>query len=251
MNDRNQERFLDRIQAALKRGGPARAPAVGSDRESQRAVLERIRQRTFSDHQMLLDRLTAAAEPLNLDVIRVGDASAAARWIAGLVREKAPEWGSEKQVVAWQHPLIDRLELSDALADQQVPVYTVGAVDPDRAERQREEIRSRVIDAYIGVTAADFCVVESATLVLKARPGQARSVSLVPSIHVAVIERHQLIENLTELYALLRHLPEHRSEGLTNAMTFISGPSKTADIEAMLVHGAHGPREVHICVIAK
>jgi L-lactate dehydrogenase complex protein LldG len=50
------------------------------------------------------------------------------------------------------------------------------------------------------------------------------------------------------LYALLSFDPDVHREGLTNCMTFISGPSKTADVEATMVHGAHGPREVHLIV---
>ena len=77
----------------------------------------------------------------------------------------------------------------------------------------------------------------------------SRSTSLVPSIHIAVIHMDQIIADLKELFALLKWDPEYSSEGLTNCMTFISGPSKTADIEATMVHGAHGPREVYIFVI--
>jgi L-lactate dehydrogenase complex protein LldG len=84
---------------------------------------------------------------------------------------------------------------------------------------------------------------------MRTRAGQARSVSLVPAIHIAVIELKQIIADLKELYALLKWDPQEKKEGLTNCMTFISGPSKTADIEATMVRGAHGPREVHVYVI--
>ena len=90
---------------------------------------------------------------------------------------------------------------------------------------------------------------DSATMVMRTRSGQARTVSLLPSIHVAVIEFGQIIADLKELYALLKWDPHTCKEGLTNCMTFISGPSKTADIEATMVHGAHGPREVHLFVV--
>jgi len=90
---------------------------------------------------------------------------------------------------------------------------------------------------------------DTATLVMRTRPGQARSVSLVPSIHIAVIRLDQIIADLKELYALIKGDSEVKKEGLTNCMTFISGPSKTADVEATMVHGAHGPREVYIYVI--
>jgi L-lactate dehydrogenase complex protein LldG len=83
---------------------------------------------------------------------------------------------------------------------------------------------------------------------MTARPGHARSVSLVPAIHIAVIEIRSIIANLKELYALIKH-GDGLPGGLTNCMTFITGPSKTADIEAVMVHGAHGPRELYLYVI--
>jgi L-lactate dehydrogenase complex protein LldG len=54
---------------------------------------------------------------------------------------------------------------------------------------------------------------------------------------------------MKELFALLRWDERFQAEGLSNYMSFISGPSKTADIEATMVHGAHGPREVHLIIL--
>ncbi|MBT4090523.1 MAG: LUD domain-containing protein, partial [Deltaproteobacteria bacterium] len=70
-----------------------------------------------------------------------------------------------------------------------------------------------------------------------------------PSIHMAVIELNQIIENLGEFYFLQKWDPIQKKEGLTNCMTLISGPSKTGDIELIMVHGAHGPCELHLFVI--
>jgi len=92
-------------------------------------------------------------------------------------------------------------------------------------------------------------VAGSATLVMRTRPDQPRAVSLVPSIHVAVITLDQIIESLEELYFRLNWDPKEQAEGLTNCMTFISGPSKTGDIELVMVHGAHGPRQLIVYVI--
>ena len=84
---------------------------------------------------------------------------------------------------------------------------------------------------------------------LPIRPGQPRSISLVPSIHIAVITADQILANFKELYALLRWGSKGDGVELDNCLSFISGPSKTADIEATLVHGAHGPRELILIVL--
>jgi L-lactate dehydrogenase complex protein LldG len=60
----------------------------------------------------------------------------------------------------------------------------------------------------------------------------------------------QIISSLKELYARLLWDPEEAQTGLTNCMTFITGPSKTADIELEMVQGAHGPRQVWIYLIS-
>ncbi len=73
--------------------------------------------------------------------------------------------------------------------------------------------------------------------------------SLVPAVHVAVLTLDQMLANLTELYALLEQDRIAHKNGLTHHMVFISGPSKTADIELTMVHGAHGPREMHLVVV--
>jgi len=112
-----------------------------------------------------------------------------------------------------------------------------------------EKFYSKAENAFIGITSADYCIAETATLTMKTRPGQPRCVSLLPSIHVAVVRLDQILWNLKELYLLLKWDSYEQAEGITDCMTFISGPSKTADIEATLVHGAHGPRELYLFVL--
>jgi L-lactate dehydrogenase complex protein LldG len=244
----NQENFINTIKRAL--GKPKTESRVEDDlfggdvSAESRAILERIQNRSAADRKKLLDTLIDAAGPINLEVIACDDTGAVTTAITALVREKEPEWGDQKRVVAWAHPLIEHLNLAAALAEQNVPLFVT-----ELKKTTDQNIRQQVIDAYIGITSADFCMADTATLVMRTRPGHARTVSLVPAIHIAVITRDQIIADLKELYALLTWDPQERKEGLTNCLTFVSGPSKTADIEATMVHGAHGPREVHLFVI--
>jgi len=247
MSTANQQEFINRIKMAL--GKPFAKSRQTEDLFSSgmspetRVILERVKNRSAADRQKLLGTLIEAAGPINLTVIPCDDIGAVTAGIAGLVSAKEPEWGSQKSVAAWQHPLIESLNLTDALSGQDVPV-----VFADLQKTDADSLRRRISDSYIGITSADFCMADTATLVMRTRPGQARTVSLLPSIHVAVIGIDRLIADLKELYALLKWDPQESKEGLTNCMTFISGPSKTADIEATMVHGAHGPREVYVFV---
>ncbi|MGD2037177.1 MAG: lactate utilization protein [Desulfobacterales bacterium] len=249
MNKSNQAEFINRVKRALgKPLAESRQKADFLNREmpaETRFILERIKNRTAEERKKLLETLIKAAEPINLKVIPAKGIGAVATAITELVRDKDPEWGDPKSVAAWQHPLIESLNLPAALSEQGVPV-----VFTDLQKTDELNLRRRVIASYIGVTSADFCMADTATLVMRARPGQARTVSLLPSIHIAVIELDQIVADLKELYALLKWDPLKSKEGITNCMSFISGPSKTADIEATMVDGAHGPREVYTFVIA-
>jgi L-lactate dehydrogenase complex protein LldG len=70
-------------------------------------------------------------------------------------------------------------------------------------------------------------------------------ISLVPPVHICLLDRTRIVANLTELLSLV-HKEFYLTGGPPLAMTFISGPSRTADIELTLTRGVHGPREVHV-----
>jgi L-lactate dehydrogenase complex protein LldG len=257
MDTSKQAAFINRIRSALghssHRGRPLNGLFSGRRTAEINRILDRIKNRSHAERLQLLDKLIEMAEPINLKVVVLNDPASVTAAIGDLIREKDPEWGRQKRVVTWAHELIESLNLPAALADQNVPVYITelkgSDADKDFEERERERLRKHIVDSYIGITSADFCMAETASLVMRTRPGQARSVSLVPSIHISVIHLDQIIADLKELYALIQWDSECSQEGLTNCMTFISGPSKTADVEATMVHGAHGPREVYIYVM--
>jgi L-lactate dehydrogenase complex protein LldG len=257
MNTSHQEAFIGNIRSALGKS-PNDLPGENNlctsrFTEETQVILDRIKNRSPAERQQLLDRFMEMAAPINLNVIVLKDAPSAAAAIVGLVRSKDPEWGDQKSIVTWKHPLIERLNLADALAAQNVTVH-VAEFDNTESKgistgKEREQLRQNVVGSYIGITSADYGMADTASLVMRTRPGQGRSVSLIPSIHIGVIYLDQIIWDLKELFALLSFDPEVQNEGLTNCMTFISGPSKTADVEATMVHGAHGPREVYVYVI--
>jgi len=246
--DGGQAVFINRIHSAIGRpaGVPLDPDAVMRSHETDEthAILSTVRRRSRDDRMELLNQLIDAAKPLHLKVKPVADLAEAAEDIRRTALDRAPEWGNAKSVFAWRHPLVDRLNLTPLLAADGIPVCT-----PNGLNGSQGRLRRQVIDACIGVTGADYCVAESATLVMKTRPGQPRIVSLVPSIHIAVIRLDQILSRFRELYTLLAHDPAEKAEGLSHVLTFVSGPSKTADIEAQMVLGAHGPREMAVLVV--
>ncbi len=253
MNDNGQVKFINKIRKALCFDGKKPRPDLfcpKSDEESIEEsvlILDRISNRPHSSRIQLLEKMIDAAKLVNLNVIPVKTLPEAAQEIVKLAFEKQPEWGDEKSVALWKHPLIEEMNIGDILRKRNIKM--IFSNQPDAGKTERDRLIKESAGSFIGITSADYCIAETGTLVMKTRPGHARVVSLLPSIHVAVIKLEQVIADFKELYALLEEDLKENGEGLTNCMTFITGPSKTADIEATMVHGAHGPRELYIYVV--
>jgi len=99
-------------------------------------------------------------------------------------------------------------------------------------------------DIDAGVTEADYAVAETGTLVIRHRPEHGRLLSLVPFVHVAIIEPRIIVPDLLDLFERLAR------DGTGSGVTLISGPSKTADIEMNTVTGVHGPNVVKAFVLS-
>ena len=79
---------------------------------------------------------------------------------------------------------------------------------------------------------------------MMASPADARLISLLPPAHIAVLPAERILSGLDELFTLDPRPADH-----TSSTVFITGPSRTADIEQLLVRGVHGPGEIHVVVV--
>lgn len=104
--------------------------------------------------------------------------------------------------------------------------------------------------ADLGITTADAMVDESGSLIIRAKQGNERALSLLPPVHVAVIEAKRRVARVSDLVGLLRSWKDESPDNLLpSAVHLITGPSRTADIEFTLVLGAHGPRILHVLIL--
>ncbi len=96
------------------------------------------------------------------------------------------------------------------------------------------------------MTGADLAVGETGSLVVFSGAGKPRSTSLLPPFHVAIFGKGSLVETLEQAGVIFEALHQDLGRNFSGAsITFISGPSRTADIELTLTRGVHGPKEVH------
>jgi L-lactate dehydrogenase complex protein LldG len=196
---------------------------------------------TSEERNGWMESIRKEGQALNLNVHECPDLDVCGEAVAALALERGPEWGTVKQIMRWSDPILDGLGLEGRLAGD-IAVKTVPAAD-SFSPSERQEFRREVINSYIGVTTADYLLADTASLALLGGRGRARSVSLVPSIHVAVVPANRIIGSYRQLLSLMS------ARSLPSNITVITGPSKTADIEATLVHGAHGPREMYLFIV--
>ncbi len=117
----------------------------------------------------------------------------------------------------------------------------------DAAERAR--YREACFAAQVGITGADFALAETGSLVLTSATEGSQLASLAPPVHVALYRRNQLVASLDDIVARLA-MPRAAQEPLPGrSVVFITGTSRTADIEQILIKGVHGPREVHAVLV--
>ena len=108
----------------------------------------------------------------------------------------------------------------------------------------REELRELCATADFGITSAEYALADTGTLVMLSSPQEARMVSLLPPVHIALLRRERILTGLDELLSLIP-LPAER----TSSMVLITGPSRTADLEQILIRGVHGPGQIHVILV--
>jgi len=102
---------------------------------------------------------------------------------------------------------------------------------------------SEVFDFDVGITNAQAAIAETGTLVLDSSCERNRLVSVVPPVHIAIVAASRIYATLADVLAMLQ-----RDKEVSPAITFITGPSRTADIELTLTIGVHGPKELYVII---
>jgi L-lactate dehydrogenase complex protein LldG len=131
-----------------------------------------------------------------------------------------------QRIAISDNPLVERLMY---LTDLEIEALTVAPND--------------IFSYDVGISTAQAAIAETGTLVLDSADERHRLVSLVPPVHIAIVDASRICETLAEALALLRQDKE-----LSRAVTFVTGPSRTADIELTLTVGVHGPQELYVIV---
>jgi L-lactate dehydrogenase complex protein LldG len=208
---------------------------------------EAIRARLRTQRAALVARLQDELRAVGGQVVRVASVAEATAYVTQLAREY-----EATLVVRWEDALLELLEVDAALQAQGVDVSMASPPLEDAAAlaNQRQNLRELLARADIGLSGADYAIAETGTLALSALPGQMRGVSLLPPVHVAVLRPSQIVASMADCLAMLQDEGrEDLQERLTSCVSFITGPSRTGDIELSLTVGVHGPGELHLVIL--
>jgi L-lactate dehydrogenase complex protein LldG len=251
----SQEAFLTRVRRALhKDAGPSssRPPLLWSDTDLTVATAQ-MQMRLAAQRPALIAQLLQELEAVGGTAVHVHAASEAVAYITHLAQQK-----DAHLVVRWQSDLLEALEVDAALQQQGIAVYTT-TLSPDAASGEvssaaalatrRQELRDLLARADLGLSGVDYVIAETGTLVLIAQAGQMRGVSLLPPVHVAVARTSQVIATLADYLLLVQAAGADPQQQLTSCVSFVTGPSRTGDIELKLTVGVHGPGELHLVLL--
>lgn len=151
-------------------------------------------------------------------------------------------------VVLSGNPLLARLQLANRLRPRVSSVAEWPG--PDALTPQaREAYRAACFAAPVGITGVDFALAESGSLVVTSATEGSQLSSLAPPVHVALYLRSQLAESLDDVLEQLPAGSSPQNPAAGRSVVFVTGVSRTADIEQILIRGVHGPRELHAILI--
>lgn len=221
----NQDIFLQRVRASLRQGEgepPARPSSYVPPEPASQAKLT--------------EQFSQELEAVGGQVHHASSLSEARHAVLRILAELGA-----RRVVRADTPELRKLDLDNRLKQAGIEV-TVADLDD---ETRRGPLREASFVADAGITFGDYGVAETGTLALLARRGQGRVVSLLPPVHIAVLRASDIVAELATLMDRVGDEGEPPS-----ALTFITGPSRTGDIELVLTVGVHGPKELHVVLVS-
>jgi L-lactate dehydrogenase complex protein LldG len=157
--------------------------------------------------------------------------------------------GEQEVVRALQQVIVDLQQTGlgckrIAISEQPVVERLVHQIDADVDELAVTPSAADLFHFDVGISTVQAAIAETGTLVLDSSRERHRLISLVPPVHIAILEAANIRQTLGETLAMLRQ----GSVDISPVITFVTGPSRTADIELTLAIGVHGPQELYVII---
>ncbi len=176
----------------------------------------------------MLDTFQARAEAVSAQVHRVAGKPQALDFVLDVLDKEGVEDVSGRHAVWANGRLLDGVDRAAVAARQPGIRFDV--------------TREAAAGARVGVSEMDFAIADTGTLVQVATAVEQRLVSTLPIVHVAIAPARRVVPDLASLLRQVR-------PGEIGYLAFITGPSRTADIERVLTIGVHGPERLVIVLV--
>ena len=232
MRNDSREEILYNIKTRLGRSSSKNQDIADVTEYPKDAALhtEQIYAKDEFTRNALVEQYIAEATKVNTKVSQARSEEEVKTFLIKLAEEK-----EAKLFSIWENDYFKKIGLKKLLREKSLKTVTAKS-------------KNRMAKADIGITGADFVIADTGTLVLLTDGKKPRSVSLLPPVHIAIVKRDCFVFDIGKLFAILKRSLDADQE-ITSCMTFITGPSRTADIELSLTLGVHGPKELYVLIV--
>jgi Uncharacterized conserved protein len=187
--------------------------------------------------EALLDRFAQELDALKGQLfVAAGDAEARDLTLELLRNHHA------ERILAWDFAHIPVAGLEEAIRAAGIEI-----LQPALHDELRPETVARAEAAQVGLTGADAAAATTGTLIVTSSPGKGRLPTILAPVHLAIITADQIVPRIESWVARQRADDLHAVRGSAN-FCFITGPSRTGDIEMELILGVHGPGQLQVIV---
>jgi len=227
MSNNSREEILHTIRKGLEGVGPERT----LEERNFLSETEEIQKLTKELQGKLKTQFVDELTKVNTNVLEAGSEDEVKSSLQDLIKEK-----ELKSFAIWESQFLKKMNLKQELKDAGLKLIT-------------SKNKNRIAKADIGITEVDYAIADTGTLVLLTDKNQPRSVSLLPPIHLAIVRTENLVRDIKDLFIILKSRLQN-TDDITSCMTFVTGPSRTADIELNLTLGVHGPKELYVVILS-
>lgn len=170
--------------------------------------------------------LTENLSKLKARHIRVPDLAAAATFLADLAKERG-----------WRRVAYHATPETQA---------TVASLSCEAWPLDSDFDKQRLEACDAGLTTCEAAVAQTGSILVSSANNGGRALSILPHTHLVLVRLDQVVGDLSDAFGLIR---ERHGDRLPSMLSFITGPSRTGDIERILVLGAHGPKELVVILV--
>ena len=238
-----KQTFLSRVREALGKGTQ---PPGDPDHlmPHPHPGLEALQPDPTANATDLVLKLQTELTAVGGQVIRVSSPAAATAYINEFTQNR-----NIHHVIRWSSDLLSHLEIDAILEQNGIEVHVPADPTTTIRSEDRQAMRHWAARADLGISGVTYAIAETGTLALAAHAGQMRGVSLLPPVHIAIARADQIVATMSDCLLKLQAAGDDLQHNLTSCISFITGPSRTGDIELNLTIGVHGPGALHLVIL--